>query len=114
MQWRGKKSTKFFLNLEKKKQEQCYISKIKDEQRNETSDLVEIIERVYLFYQNLFKSGDSDENLTKDMLSKMMTKLSESDRTLCDQKIRKEEIEMAIKQLATNKSPGSDGLTANF
>ena len=43
-----------------------------------------------------------------------MPSLTELDRELCDSKLNMEECTTALKQLANNKSPGSDGFTNNF
>ncbi len=110
----GEKSTAFFLNLEKRKQNQCYLQEIKDKEGKVVTNLVDILETVKTFYSDLFKTEGSDIQTTNEILEKMSAKLNDEDKLMCEQEITEKDIECAINQMTSNKSPGSDGLTANF
>ncbi len=53
----GERSTKFFLNLEKRKQKRNHIMELEDEKGVKVTDYVEIIGAVEAFYERLFKKG---------------------------------------------------------
>ncbi len=93
----GERSTSFFLSLERKKQEQCYINELKNENGETTSLLYDIAENVQNYYQKLFSSEESDDRTTAEVLSNMNVSLSEGDKVFCDQEVREEEIAGAIK-----------------
>lgn len=110
----GEKSTQFFLNLEKRRQEKCYLNYIRNKEGKIVNDFVKIVGCVQDYYEALYKSEGSDEVATKNVLGVIKSKLGVSDKLICEQDIMTTDIDKAIDQLSVNKSPGSDGLTTNF
>ena len=110
----GEKSTAFFLGLEKAKQNKCYFSKLKNKNGVIVDDIVNIANTVQDFYTDLFSKGDSSEVVTEEILSKMDAKISEAEKLVCDQEIVISDIENAVSEMKSNKSPGCDGLTSDF
>ena len=110
----GEKCTKFFFDLEKKKGKAETIKEI----RGKNGEMVEgnetILEEIRIFYEDLFSTRGVEENEKRELLNQIKTKISKEDRKECDQEIREEEIERAIKQLNKKKSPGIDGLGSEF
>ncbi len=47
-------------------------------------------------------------------MNQIKVKVLEEDNVLCDAEISEDEIDLAIRQLTTGKSPGIDGLTNEF
>ncbi len=110
----GERSTKFFLNLEKKKQRKKHITELENEKGDRITDFVEIIREVEHFYKELFKKEGVKQECVEEVLNTVSARLSESEKNICERDIGIEEIKEAIKQTKKNKSPGSDGLTHEF
>ena len=110
----GEKCTGFFLGMEKRKQGNNYIKQIEGEEGEVISDLVGIVKRVGDFYEDLFKKEGIDKECLEKALDSMEAVLTEEGKAMCEGEITKEEIEAAIDGMGKNKSPGLDGLTAEF
>ena len=54
------------------------------------------------------------QKIQDEMLSKISKTFSRANRQHCDKPFNTDEIRQAISTLENNKSPGSDGLTAEF
>ena len=98
----GEKNTKYFLNLEKRHYKQGTISQLKldDEQ----------------FVSTDSSSKGSQKELTNSIFFGMQTekKLNLTEQKACKGLLSKEECLKALKDMECNKTPGSDGLPAEF
>ena len=109
----GERSSKYFLNLQKHNQELKNITSI----TNDSNELITcnkgILNELYSFYSNLYKekSVSSFENFN-DFKSKC--KLNDVDMKSLELNITKQECSDALDELASGKSPGSDGLSTEF
>uniref|UniRef100_A0A3P9LKP2 Reverse transcriptase domain-containing protein n=1 Tax=Oryzias latipes TaxID=8090 RepID=A0A3P9LKP2_ORYLA len=65
------------------------------------------------FYSGLFGKEDCDSDCV-DQLMEGLPRLSDADRDLLDSTISMEELTAAVGQMALGKSPGLDGLPADF
>ena len=115
----GEKNTKYFLNLEKRNYNSTYIKKLINSQSEELTNVESIINEEFEYYQKLYSTqlnnSTNIEDLSKTFLeTEHIPKLTKDDQELCDQDLTIEECGKALKDLANNKSPGSDGLTTNF
>ena len=112
----GEKSTKFFFNLEKQNIAKNTIKKLKKEDRSLTHTDAEVIEEGFNFYENLYKK----ENITDQEINNYLREsnhpkaLSEDASNRLEGKITIQECETALKSMKSNKSPGSDGIPAEF
>ena len=112
----GKKSTKFFLNLEKQRGNQNRIRKLilnVKEMNNET----EILNQIKLFYQTFFqkpslKYSADDINLFLNSLD--IPKLSTNQIILCDKELTEKDFCDSMRSMKNDKSPGNDDLTKEF
>ena len=108
------RNTAYFLQLEKQRQ----ISHIITELKNSTSVIVrntdDILNVVHDFYKDLFSCVQSDTTSINDMLNFINVTVDENDIEFCDQDITVDEIHQSLKGMSKNKTPGSDGLTAEF
>ena len=78
----------------------------------ETQD--EILKGTTNFYKRLYTSEKTD-NLAQDyLLNNLKQTLTDEDKDSIEGEITLDEILIAIKSLANEKSPGCDGLTAEF
>ena len=106
-------SSSFFFNLEKSHSVKKHIYRIRLPFGDVTENPSEIKTCIHSFYQNLYANVDVDVN-AQDSLLEDIPSLDPSDVQACDEPISMEELEQAVKQLNTNKTPGLDGLTPEF
>ena len=119
-QWceEGEKSTKFFLNLEKRNYNTKCIKTLITNNNTQITDMTEIIAEQKKFYETLYTSkADRSIELpeynffTEDNTIPILTN---TDKQMCESEITTEECEKALKLLENGKSPGSDGFTTDF
>ena len=112
----GKKSTKFFLNLEKQRGNQNRIRKLivnEKEINNET----EILNQIKLFYETLFQKPSqkySADDINHFLNTLDIPKLSTDQIILCDIELTEKDLYDSMKSMKNDKSPGNDGLTKEF
>ena len=78
----------------------------------ETQD--EILKETTNFYKRLYTSKKTDDLAQDYLLNKLKQNLTDEDKDSIEGEITLTEILIAIKSLANEKSPGCDGLTAEF
>jgi exonuclease III len=109
----SERSTKYFLTLEKHRSEIRNIITMEVENNLETSDQNKIREHIEKFYHTLYqKPTIEDPEINIDC--NMEATLDDSDRDSTDADISIEELYEALKDLPNNKTPGTDGLSAEF
>lgn len=105
--------TSFFFNLEKGRSEKKLITNLKLPQDQLTMDSKEIILHASSFFQELYTVELCDlhakENLIKDV-----PHLREEDCFNLEQPLTQRELTNATREQSAGKSPGVDGLTAEF
>ncbi len=114
----GEKPTKYFLNLEKRNSDKKHIIKLEVEGKIVT-DLKLILEEEKVFYQNLYstKLNMNDLRNSEGKLfpnDNSIPKLNETEKERCEGEITENECLKSLKDMKNNKSPGTDGLTAEF
>ena len=110
----GEKSTKFFLNTEKRNASDKTWNKIKCGDGTYKTDIHSILNEQVNFYQTLFTSNGYDNIEAEYFLQNIERKLSEQEKLHCDRDITEDEIFKVITQLKLNKSPGDDGIVSEF
>ena len=108
----GEKSSKFFLNLEKHNYVNKQITMLEVGEEvitDEKQILVEIRE----YYKNLYSSNQAEHRKLEEIL-KDIPKLTDEQRQLTKGLITYDECLKALKGLANGKTPGTDGITADF
>ena len=112
----GEKSTKYFLNLEKRNKAKTHVRKILLQNNLETTEPKAIMSTLKTFYSNLYKrTSTKTENECQQYLKDIPApKLHENDKQSCEREITKNECWDALKSMGNNKSPGIDGLTKEF
>ena len=113
----GEKSTKYFLNLEKRNYSKKVMKKlIVDGNLIENPNDIRRAQKE--FYENLYTSNNDagvTQNLENEFLkSESLPKLNDIDKEACEGLLSVEESYKALKSFQNNKSPGNDGLTAEF
>ena len=113
---RGERCTKYFFGLEKNNGKKKMINKLVDENTGEALLTQEkITDHAVTFYQNLFSTAahchqDTDSYLAECNLNNIPEMLVDK----LDQPITLEEMDQVVKSFKKGKSPGWDGLTAEF
>ena len=115
----GERSSKYFLNLEKRNYEnKCITSLIKENGRS-IKDPKEILKEQKRFYQFLYSSQNPQVNDPKFEVffdNDKIKKLNDEQRNNCEALLTENECFNALKCFQNNKSPaaGNDGFTAEF
>ena len=112
----GEQSTRYFLRLEKVRQNHNCINALKDGNGNTATNDTDILEVATSFYSNLFRSKNVSESSVNSFFDSITPEkvLSEDLMQTCEGKITKDECYTAITTMKKNKSPGLDGFSIEF
>ena len=114
-QWveNDEKCTEYFLKLEQQNCNNKYIKALKTQDGRMLSSLNDVLDEEENFYKKLYTAEEYVEHEC-DLLANDIPQLSDESKTLCDRNITLEECGKALAELPNGKSPGSDGLSADF
>ena len=113
----GEKNTKYFLNLEKRQYKQGTISRLKRNENDYVTTDKETLHECKTFYKDLYASKLDPEDLlslTDFFFSDNDTVLSSDQSEAIEGNLTKVECLKALKEMNSGKSPGTDGLPAEF
>ena len=113
----GEKCTKYFCNLEKRNYVDKTFNYIETEEGEIINEPNKIKTQVKSFYENLYKSKEPDivdVDLTSINSLQEAPRLSEQESIAIEGEISLKEALESLKKMENNKSPGSDGYTAEF
>ena len=113
----GERNTKYFYSLEKRHHDIKTVSKLKVGDNCYIEDQFEILKEEKKFYESLYRSTKINPNSFKNspfFNSENVTTLSEEEKKSCEGLINEEECIIALKDFDNNKTPGTDGLPAEF
>ena len=101
----GGKSTKYFLNLEKRNKAKSHISKIDNENNEESADSNEVLAKLKEFYSNLYKrkSSKSETDCLDYLKIINIPNLSTEDMNKCEGRLSKQECWDALQSFGNNK-----------
>ena len=101
--------------LIKNKREKNQINKIRNENGEITTDNTEVQRIIRDYYQQLYANKMDNLEETEKFLEKYnLPKLNQGEIEYVNRHITSTDIEIIIKNLPTNKSPGPDGYTGEF
>jgi hypothetical protein len=115
----GEKNSSYFLALEKQNYLNKTISKLEDNGKLITNEK-EILNAESTYYQKLYSEKLNINNDTyKDSINNFIhnnnvKQLSELEKKACDKEISEHEILSSLKSLHNGRTPGTDGLSADF
>ena len=114
----GEKSTKYFYGLEKKIAKEKSWTDIFDKHGKTITGTKNVQRRQLEFYEDLFrtqnlKNDKEDYNFFFEK-SNQDKKLSDESKRFMDSELENTEIGKALKKMPNNKSPGPDGICAEF
>ena len=112
----GKKCTKYFFSLEKFKSQQKTITRVKKADGSLVSDHKNVLEECRLFYKKLYSANTEvdPENFPFFCREQNIPKLTEAEKNSCEHELTEAELYSTLKSFSKNKSPGLDGITAEF
>ena len=113
----GEKNTKYFLNLEKRHFKKKTIKHLTLANDNVVNTDSEILEEAKSFYQNLYSSANTQPDTTEENMffpDGNTLILNEQQQKQCEGFLTASECLESLKSMESNKSPGSDGLPAEF
>ena len=110
----GEKCNKYLLNLEKRSYEKKHITKLKTPDGSTVEDPKTILTAMKNFYNQLYTSQSqlSAQRFSTFFDCESLPKLDST--KVCEGLITAEECLAALKTFQPNKTPGTDGLTAEF
>ena len=109
------KIDKPLARLTKKKREKAQVNKIRNERGEITTDTMEIQRIIREYYEKLYANKlDNLEEMDKFLDLYNLPKLNQEEMENLNRPITSKEIEIVIKNLPKNKSPGPDGFSSEF
>ena len=113
----GEKSTKYFVNLEKRNHIKKHIRKLHISGVINTDPFC-ILKEQERFYKNLYKRSSTDPDIALKISSFLndlnIPTLSEDQKNICEGKISAEECYRLLDSFDNNKTPGNDGIPIEF
>ena len=110
----GKKPTKYFFNLEQRRQQKKEMTCLNSSSGVLLSDSRDIRAEMNNFYQDLFSEEEVDLEAQDWLLGQLSMCLDEQEQNSCEGLLTVDECREALSGMDTGKSPGIDGLTAEF
>ena len=110
----NEKSSEFFLRQENKNAKNKLWSRIKDENGNMLSGIDNILNVQKKFYEKLFASEGINSQSAEELLSSVEARLSPDESKHLDDFLTLEDLTKTVFNFKPGKSPGLDGLTAEF
>ena len=104
----------FYAKLEKRSQTRNTINELQDQDgslKTSNEDLLSIAEK---YYRELFTPSTTDKVRQTQLLRNIVKRIKSTDRQNLDAPITKKELLDAVFQLHSKKSPGPDGIPAEF
>ena len=112
----AEKCNKYLFNLSKRSHNKKHITKLKSAEGSSTEDPKIILSELRNFYQQLYTSqGHTSTACSLNFLnSESLPRLDNAKQTPCEGFITEAECLSALKTFQRNKTPGTDGLPAEF
>ena len=110
----GEQSTSYFLRLEKKNSSDRWIAAMRGSDGIVVSDISSICSSWRSFYLDLFTACSIDLDTQRDLLGNITLTLPSGEASSCEGPLSSDEVFAALNGMARGKTPGSDGLPAEF
>ena len=112
-----KEAIDIILNLTKRNYNRKRITSIKTVKDETITNPKEILNQERKYHEDLYKSINSDieyPKFSKFFDDTNLPSLSDIEKCDCEGFLSKEECPKALKRMSNDKTPGTDGLTAEF
>ena len=110
----GEMSSHFFLRQERRKGAGSWVSAIRRPDVSLATSISAICASCVDFYSDLFTADQVDLSAQDSLLGCLSAKLPSEASATCKGLLTLDEVFMALEGMALDKSPGSDGLPAEF
>ena len=112
----GQKSSKYFLDLEKRNKAKSHIHKLLTSSDVKISKPPDIMNYIRELYASPYKrqSAKTEQDCLEYLHNINIPQLSQSEHQSCEGLLTKRECWKALSSMKNNKSPGNDGLTKEF
>ena len=113
----GERNTKYFYGLEKRHHDIKTVSKLKVGEHSYIEDQFEILQEEKKFYESLYRSNNINDKKFKNspfFNPENVSALTEEEKKACEGLVNEEECTNALKDFSSNKTSGTDGLSAEF
>ena len=110
----GETSSAFFLRLEKKRAADRSVAALRTNDGSIVSHNDDLCRVFSSFYESLFTAEATNPAIANSLLSNVSSTLPSTQADLCDGPLSSDECFAALKGMARDKSPGSDGLPMEF
>ena len=110
---KGEKPTNYFCNLENRNYTSKQMTFLEKNDNTLIFDNESIVKETKNFYQDLYSNKEVD-NVNLNDLAISPNKLNNLEKERLEGKITYQEAQLALKDMKNNKSPGSDGFSAEF
>ena len=113
----GEHNTKYFLSLEKRNHSRKTVTKLKINENEYTCNQFEILQKEKTYYEELYKSqksGTCNQAASTFFDANNITTLSNDEKLSCEGLVTENECLTALREFKNGKSPGTDGLPAEF
>ena len=107
----GEWNSKYFFTLAKSRYKSKTMGKICTADQKVITDMNQILEAQYHYYDKLYTKNSHVEFQVRNRTG---VKISMEQKDILDQPVSLEELHAAVKQFPADKTPGVDGLTAEF
>ena len=111
---RGEKPSKYFHDLEKRNSKNKSIDKIMDSNGNIGYGTENVMNAQVEFYKHLYNSEAIDPEMKHKFLGAIDTKIPTDLKNNLNEDLNVNEITNCLKMMRNNKSPGPDGIVAEF
>ena len=109
------KSSKYFLNIEKRNYKIKHIKKLNISESLSITDPGQILEEERRFYKELYGTNTNiNDQHYADFFSQNIPLLDKEGQAICEQPISLLECTKALQSLKNGKSPGTDGFSPDF
>ena len=110
----GEASTSYFFRLQKKNGTDDWISAMKEPDGSLVGDVHSICDSWVSFYSTLFSARPTNIDVQNRLLDNLTSALPPSQVHLCEGHLTTDEVHEALLGMTKRKSPGTDGLPAEF
>ena len=107
----GERNTKYFFNLEKSRYNAKTCMKVLKEDGELITEEKEILEELEKYYRDLYKKEDG---VSFNITNTLNHVISEQDYEDCKRLLSEAELKQAVDKLKSGRTPGEDGLPAEF
>ena len=110
----NEKSSRYFYSLENSRQSKKVIVKMKDEQGNIIQGNIAVLDHIADFYESLYTAADTDSVKQLQLIASIDKFVPKGMKDDLESPLTSSECKAALDLMKPDKSPGSDGLPAEF